>query len=323
MDRNPRPVDSQCQSPLFALLPLEIRHQIQLYYIAGYLRDCCHATSYQFQYPYLAYITPGDLSSISAAKRFSCPLSPLTLSCKLMFAEMRHSPYLLPPSAKKTSKNKHLSKIAAEAVSGTAATFALFYHRRNDQSIHIARGSALNVVAEGAFYFPQIRILRFVNEDESPLEEAWIAVLTHLISHATNLLVLEVEFSRKMSILPLGPHNTRAKVVSMLDSLAAHKTLKRVILRGNTPELWANHLRDAPGVKVSREPLVWFKDDNTFLELERDKILKKKKADIQAYHDRRLWINTPPDTLHPVTPIVPMPPRMRRRGKGRSDCVVS
>ena len=64
-----------------------------------------------------------------------------------------------------------------------------------------------------------------------------------------SLLVLEVEFGRKMSILPVTENRLRDRVMRMLDSLIAHKTLRRVILRGNTPSLWAEHLGELSEVR--------------------------------------------------------------------------
>lgn len=142
----------QDRSPFSIKLPPEMRHQIQVEYLAEYLcveclrlclcgRDCNLSLSCRINTRF--YLDPIETQHCSTR------LSPLSLTCKRMFCEMRLD-----------DKDPRLSSSLA------ASSFAVL--ALATRSVETSASPCLRLAAEGKCDWKRIRRLRFLNELDFP-----------------------------------------------------------------------------------------------------------------------------------------------------------
>ncbi|CAG9987742.1 unnamed protein product [Clonostachys byssicola] len=240
---------AQSQSSFFAKLPPEVRAQIQIEYLAEYLR----------QAPvHREHGRPCFLYSVCSA-----PISSLSLSCKRMLKDMRHS---------------------QEPV-GVGRRFALF----------LATGSARSVlVSEGKPpEWRLVRHVRFINEMDHLCTDVWESYhltqnFLRTLREATQLVELELEWNPQMSILLGDGYVTDASVLrNMMEGIRGSPALRRLRLRGPFPRTWTDPGPDAlPGVETIVEPVIMWP------RLEEEEEARRKKLQSIAEQKARLAAQT-------------------------------
>ncbi|VUC37160.1 unnamed protein product [Clonostachys rosea] len=233
---------SQSQSSFFAKLPPEVRAQIQVEYLAEYLRQ-----------------TAVDRQRSSPSHRywiFSAPISNLSLSCKRMFKELRQS---------------------HEPV-GVSRRFALFLVMGSAQRVSVCEGKSFewDLVRHVRFVNEMDRLSNDVWESYYLTQD-----FLRMLREATKLAELELEWNPRMSIL-LGDGYVSHEAVlrDMIKGIRSSTALRTLRLRGHFPRVLTKPEPDTlPGVVTIVEPVImWPKREEE--EVDKEEARRKKMQSI-------------------------------------------
>lgn len=240
---------AQGQTSFFAKLPPEVRAQIQIEYLAEYLR---HAPVHREQN------RPSYLYSVSSA-----PISSLSQSCKRMFKEMRQS-------------HKPV---------GVGRRFALFLATSSAQSVLVSEGKPPEwPLIRHVRFVNEMDCLSKDVWHSYQLRRDFVLVLRD----ATSLAELELEWNPRMSILLGDGFVTDGQIMNeMMKGIRSCPNLRTLRLRGPFPRTWTNPEPDAlPGVETIVEPIaMWPKREG---EEEEKEEARRKKVQSIAENKARL-----------------------------------
>lgn len=233
---------TQSQSSFFAQLPPEVRAQIQIEYLAEYLR---HAPVHR------EHNRPSYQYWVSSA-----PISSLSLSCKRMFKEMRQS-------------HKPV---------GVGRRFALFLATSSAQSVLVSEGKPPEwpLIRHVRFVNEMDCLSKDVWHSYRLGRD-----FAHMLRDATKLAELELEWNPRMSILLGDGYVTDGQIMNgMMKEIRSCPRLRTLRLRGPFPRTWTNPEPDAlPGVETIVEPIaMWPKREGE--EEEREEARRKRVQSI-------------------------------------------
>lgn len=241
---------AQSQSSFFAKLPLEVRAQIQIEYLAEYLRQT--AVDRERNRPSHYYWI------------FSAPISNLSISCKRMFMEMRQS----------------------HEPAGAGRRFAVFLVMNSGQRALASEGKSFEWdLIRHVRFVNEMDCLSDDVHQTTHLKEGF----RRMLKDATSLVELELEWNPRMSILLGDGYITDARVMNdMMGGIRLSRTLRRLRLRGPFPRTWTNPEPDAlPGVETIVEPVfMWPKREEE--EQEKQEARRKKVQSMAEQKARRI-----------------------------------